>query len=178
MQPHPLPLKRMPTSPHNLGNSFIKRIRKPHVSHDPALKKCKRPHALRPVDNLVRHHKVARLDLFLQGAHGAEGDDAAHAEGPEGSDVRPAGYFVRGERVVDAVPGEEGDGDGVVCEDGDGGGGGAPGGSDCEGGDGREAFKVLEAGAADDGYVDRSWGEKVSVFGVPGFMFTLRKWRI
>jgi hypothetical protein len=109
----------MPTLLHNLRNILIKRICKPHMSHDSALKKRKRPHALRPVDNLVRHHEVARLDLFLQGADGAEGDDAAYAEGAEGGDVGTVWHFVRCKRVVNSMAGEEGDGDGVVFEDGD-----------------------------------------------------------
>jgi hypothetical protein len=128
------------------------------MSHDAALEKRKRSHPLGAVDDLIRHHKVAWLDLLLQGADGAEGDDAAHAEGAEGGDVGAVRHFMRRERVVRAVAGEEGDGDRIVREDGDGRGGGSPGGGWSEGGDGGEAFEVLKAGAADDGYVDGSWG--------------------
>jgi len=156
MQPHPLPLQRMPTLPHNLRDTLIKWICKTHMSHHSTLEKCKRPHAFRAVDNLIRHHEVPRLDLFLQGANGAEGYDAAHPEGAERGDVGAVGHFMRGERVVDAVAGEEGDRHRVVMEDGDGGGGLAPGSGHREGGNGGEAFELLQAGAADDSYVDRS----------------------
>lgn len=127
------------------------------MSHHAALKKRKRPDPLGAVDNLIRHHEVARLDLFLQGPDGAERDDAAHPEGAEGGDVRAVGHFVRRERVVRAVAREEGYRDGFVFEDGDGRRGGAPGGGDSQGGDGGEAFEVLEAGAPDYGYVDGPW---------------------
>jgi hypothetical protein len=158
MQPHALPLKRMPAPPHHTRHPLIKRIRKPYMSHDAALEKRKRSHPLGAVDDLIWYHKVARLDLLLQGADGAEGDDAAHAERAEGGDVGAVRHFVRRERVVRAVAGEEGDGDRIVGEDGDGRGGSAPGGGGREGGDRGEAFEVLEAGAADDGYVDGSLG--------------------
>lgn len=158
MQPHPLPLKRMATPPYNRCDTRIKRIRKAHMADDAALEKSKGPHALGPVDDLVRHDEVAWADLFLQRADGAEGDDAAHAQRAQRRDVGAAGHFVRRERVVRAVAREEGDGDRVVGQDGDGGRGRAPGGGDGEGGDGGEAFEALEAGAADDGYVDGACG--------------------
>lgn len=53
---------------------------------------------------------------------------------------------------------EEGDGRGVVLEDEDRGGWGAPGGRGGQGGDGGEAGEGGEAGAAYDGDADGVWG--------------------
>lgn len=63
---------------------------------------------------------------------------------------------------------EEGDGRGVVREDEDRGGGGAPGGRGGQGGDGGEAGEGGEAGAAYDGDADGVWGERGLVFGGGG----------
>lgn len=76
---------------------------------NPALEKGKRPHPLRPINHLARHHKVLRPNLLLQTADGAEGDDHAHADGAESGDVGAVGDLVGCEGVVRAVAGQEGD---------------------------------------------------------------------
>lgn len=154
MHPDTLALKRMSASPHDLGDLLIEGVRKPDVSDNPALEESERAHTLCAIDNLVRDHEVARLDLLLQRTDSGEGNDAADAEGAEGRDVGAVGDFVGGEGVVGAMAGEEGDGSILVREDRDGGGWGAPGSGDIQGGDGGVAFELLEAGSADDGDVD------------------------
>ncbi len=160
MQPHPLPLKTMPAPPHHLRQPLIERIRKPHMPNDASLEERPRPDALRSIDNLIRHDEVPRPDLLLQAADGGEGDDGADAERAEGGDVGARGDFVRGQFVVEAVAREEGDwgrlagGRGGVVQDGDGRGGGAPGGRGLEGCDGGEVCEGLEACAAYDGDTD------------------------
>lgn len=138
----------------DLRKPLIKRIREANVAHDAALEKGERAHALGTVNDLVRDDKVHGLDLLAQGADGREGDDAADADGAQGGDVGAGGHLVGRELVVQAVAGEEGNGDAVVLEDADRGGGLAPGGRGRQLGDGRVAFELSEAGAADDGDVD------------------------
>lgn len=94
--------------------------------------------------------------MLLEGPDGAEGDDAAHADVAQGGDVGAGGHLVGGELVVGAVAGQEGDGDAVVLEDADRGGGVAPGRQGVDGCDGRVALDLGEAGAAYDGDVDRA----------------------
>lgn len=74
MQHHPVTLQRMPTGTHDLGDTLIERIAKGNMGDDAALEEGKGPHALRAIDDLVRHDEIPRLDLLLQGAHGREGD--------------------------------------------------------------------------------------------------------
>jgi len=118
MQPHPLTTQTMPTLPHHLSQFPIKRIRKHDVSHQPALKVRERPDPLRTINDLIRNHKVAWLDLLLQTADGGKGNDGAHAETAEGGNVGAGGHFVGRVFVVQAVAGEEGDGDGLACAGG------------------------------------------------------------
>lgn len=144
----------MPASPHNLRDLLIERVRKPDVSHNPALEESERTNTLGAIDDLVWDHEVAGLDLLLQRADGGEGNDAADAEGAESGDVGAVGDFMGGKGVVGAVAGEEGDGGVLVGEDRDGGGRCAPGSGDVQGGDGGVTFELLEAGSADDGDVN------------------------
>lgn len=119
-----------------------------------------RPDALGAIDDLVRHDEIARSDLLLQAADGGEGDDGADAERAEGGDVGARGDFVRGELVVEAVAGEEGDGGwvpgcgGGVVQDRDWGGGSAPRGRGVEGCDWREVCEFFQACAAYHGDAD------------------------
>ena len=156
-----VPVETMPTFPHYLADPLIERLRERNMRDDPTLEESKRPDALRTIDNLVRDDEVTWLDLLRKTADGTEGDDGADAEGAERGDVGAGGDLVGREFVVEAVAGEEGDWDGVlrvggglVGEDGDGTGRGAPGGGDGEGGGGCEAGEGGEAGAAYDGDPD------------------------
>jgi hypothetical protein len=160
MQPHPLPLERMPALANQLRQPLVERIPKRDVSDEASLEEGKGADALCAVDDLVGNDEVPRFDLLPQGAHGGKGNDGADAEAAQRGDVGAGGHFVGGELVVEAVAGEEGDGEalsgrgGRVQEDGDGRGGEAPGRGGVEGGDVLEVREVLEAGAADDGDVD------------------------
>lgn len=143
---------------HDFGDALVEGVGEADVSDHAALEESEGPDALGAVDDLVRDDEVARLDGFLQTAYGAEGDDGAHAEAAQGGDVGARGNLVRCDLVVQAMAGDEGDGDGlalaggrVVVEDGDWGGGRAPGGGGLERGDLGEAGEGLKAGAANDG---------------------------
>lgn len=103
MQNNPVTLQAMPTLTHHLRDALVKGVGKGDVGDHAALEVRPRPHALGPVDDLVRHDKVARLDRLLETADGREGDDAAHADGAQGGDVRAGWDLVRGELVVRAV---------------------------------------------------------------------------
>lgn len=129
----------------------------------PAVEERERAHPLRPVNHLVRHDEVPRPHLLLEAADGREGNDSAHTQVPQGRDVGARRDLMRGEFVVRAVAGEEGDGDGAagcgggVVQDRDGGGGRAPGSGDIEDGGEGEVGERLEAGAPDYGYADGIW---------------------
>lgn len=154
----------MPTPPHDRREPFVKRIGKPHVPDDASLEESPRPHALGAIDDLIRDDEIARSDLLLQAADGGEGDDGADAERAEGGDVGARGDFVRGELVVEAVAGEEGDGGwvpgrgGGVVQDRDRGGGSAPRGCGVEGRDRGEVCEFFQACAAYYGDSDGVWG--------------------
>jgi hypothetical protein len=128
----------MATLPHQSRDAFVKGVSKWDVANDPVLEECEGPNPLGAVDNGVRDHEVAGLDFLAETAHGAKGDDGAHADGAEGGDVGAGGDLVRGVLVVDAVPGDESDWNwfagawGAVFEDDDWRGGLAPWGCDVE----------------------------------------------
>ena len=125
MQNDALPLQRVATLSHQSRDAFVKGVSEWDVADDPILEESERPDPLGAVDDGIRDHEVAGLDLLTETAHGAEGDDGAHADGPEGGDIGAGGDLVGGMLVVDAVPGEEGDWDwfaragGGVLEDDD-----------------------------------------------------------
>ncbi|KAK0935574.1 hypothetical protein LTR29_012887 [Friedmanniomyces endolithicus] len=166
MQPYPFPREAVSTFLHELREPGLKGIRETHVAYPTPLEKSERSDPLRAVDNLVRDDKVAGFDLLLQATDCAESDDGADTEAAEGGDVGAVGDFVGRELMVQAVAGDEGDGDwfgaggGGVVEDGDWGGGGAPGGVELEGCDVGEAAYGLEAGAADYCDVDGKYRNK------------------
>ena len=64
--------------------------------------------ATRAVDELVGEHEGARWVVSGDAPHRGGGDDDAHSETGERPDVRAIVDEVRGDRVVDAVAGEEG----------------------------------------------------------------------
>ena len=118
MQPDPLATQTMPTLPHDLSQLPIEWIRKHDVANQPGLKVRERPNALRAVNHLVRYHKVAWLDLLLQTADCGKGNNGTDTDGAEGGNVGTGGDFMRCVLVVQAVAGEEGDGDGLACAGG------------------------------------------------------------
>lgn len=151
----------------DIDNLAVKRVAKGDVADEAALEEGEGADALGAVDDLVGDHKVHGLDLLLEGADGAEGDDAAHANVPQGGDVGAGGHLVRRELVVGAVAGEEGNRDAVVLEDEDRGRGLAPGRLGVQLGDGRVAIDLVEASTANDGDMDRSYRSgRVRIFEV------------
>lgn len=151
----------------DIDNLAVKWVAKGDVADEAALEEGEGADALGAVDDLVGDHKVHGLDLLLEGADGAEGDDAAHANVPQGGDVGAGGHLVRRELVVGAVTGEEGDRDAIVLEDEDRGRGLSPGRLGVQLGDRRVAIDLVEASTADDGDMDRSYRSgRVRIFEV------------
>jgi hypothetical protein len=134
-----------------LGKTRIEWIGKANVSNDTALEEGKGADTLCAVNGLVGYHEVHWLNLLLQRADGGKGNDAAHANVAQGSNVGSVGDFVGSELVVHAVASEEGDIGALVGEDLDRRRGRAPRGLGVEDGHGLEALELGEAGAANDG---------------------------
>ncbi len=96
----------MPTTPtfaqrfsRGLGHRCADRIAKGHVAHNSVAEKSGNAKES-PVDELVGHHKIGGLVLFLQRAHGGNREDALHAELLECINVGAEVQF----RGQDAVP--------------------------------------------------------------------------
>lgn len=161
VQTDALALQRVATAANNLGQARVKGIAEADVAHHAALEEGEGPDALCAVDDLVGHDEVAGLYFLLQRADGGEGDDGAHANAPQCSNVGAILDFMGGKLVVQAVAREEGNGDGLagrgrgVVQDGDWRRRLAPRGVDIERCGEGEARKRLDARAANDGNVDR-----------------------
>lgn len=160
MQHHPFTLEAVSTLPHDVADTLVERIRKRHMDHEPILEEGVRSDPLGAVDDLIRHHEVAGLDLLGETARGAERDDTPNAEFPQGGDVGAHGDLRRVEFVVRAVAREKGHGDRFagrgrrVFEDRDGRRRRAPGCVDVQDGRFVEVWEVVETSAADHGDVD------------------------
>lgn len=144
----------------NGGQLGVEGVGEANVADEALLEECEGAHALCAVDDLVGDDKVHGLDMLLEGADGTEGDDAAHADVPQGGDVGARGHLMGRELVVGAVAREEGDGHAVVLEDLDRGRGVAPWRQGVDGRDGHVAIDLGEAGAAYHGDVDRPWSSQ------------------
>lgn len=157
MQRHTLTLQAVSTLPHNLSNPLIKRIRKRNVSNNALLKESPRTETLSPVNDLVRHHKVPRLDFLLQATDGREGDDGTDTNGAQGSDVGTGGDLMRRQLVVKTMATEECDrdelagGGALVVKDGNRRGGVTPRRRDLERSDLGEAREFAQTGTTDHG---------------------------
>jgi len=81
------------------------------MAYHAPFKECEGPDALCTVDDLVWYYEIARADLLLQTADGAEGDDCADADGAECGDVGASIDFMGGFFMMETVAGEKGDGD-------------------------------------------------------------------
>ncbi|OQA24473.1 MAG: hypothetical protein BWY59_02183 [Verrucomicrobia bacterium ADurb.Bin345] len=77
------------------------------VGHDAVSEERMPAPVFRAVEILVEQEHVARPVVVAQAAHGADGDDAFHAELLEPENVRPVVDFGRENAVAVAVPGEE-----------------------------------------------------------------------
>lgn len=125
MQPHPIALETVATTSHHIADLLVKGVGKWDMQHKPVFEEGMWPDALGAIDGLIGDHEVAGLDLLREGACGGEGNDAAHADVAEGSDVGARRHLRRVELVMGAVAREEGDRDRVarrgrrVFEDGD-----------------------------------------------------------
>lgn len=137
------------------GQLGVEGVGEADVADEALLEEGEGPHALCAVDDLVGDDKVHGLDVLLEGADSAEGDNATHSDVPQGGDVGARGDLMGRELVVGAVAREEGDGHAVVLEDLDRGRGVAPRRQGVDGGDGHVAIDLGEAGAAYHGDVDR-----------------------
>lgn len=165
VQSRPLALHGASAGLDHGGQLGIEGVGEADMADEALLEEGEGADALCAVDNLVGDDKVHGLDVLLEGADGAEGDDAAHADVPQGRDVGARGDLMGRELVVGAVPRKEGDGHAVVLEDLDRGRGVAPWRQGVDLGDGHVAIDLGEAGAAYDGDVDRSCGGRISVSG-------------
>lgn len=160
MQRDTLTLQAVSTLPHNLGNPLIERIRKRNVGNNTLLKESPRTETLGPVNNLVRHNKVPRLDFLLQTTDGREGDDGTDTDGTQGSDVGASGDLMRRQLVVKAMTTEECDrdelagGGALVVKDGNRRGGVTPRRGNLERGNLGEAGEFTQTGATDHGDAD------------------------
>ena len=154
VQDNTIPVHMLCALLHYLSETRIEGIGKADVSNDTALEEGKRTNALCAVNDLVGDDKVHWLNLLLQRSNGGESDDGSNADVTQSSNVGAVGDLVGRKLVVDAMPRQEGNIHAVVREDMDRGGGRAPRGDGVEGGDGLEAFKLAEAGTANDGDVD------------------------
>jgi hypothetical protein len=70
MQCNAIALQTVSARPHHLGHILIKGVTKWNMSHYARLKEGERPNTLCPVNDLIWHDKISRLDGFLQTAHG------------------------------------------------------------------------------------------------------------
>lgn len=122
----------------DLGDTLIKGVAEWNVGDNTTLEVGPWANTLGAVNDLIGDNKVARLDGLLQTANCRESNDAADTNGAQGSNVGASGHLVRGNLVVGAVAAQEGDSNGLVVvlalvvEDGDRGGGLAPGGRDVQ----------------------------------------------
>lgn len=100
MQGNTLPLQTVPASPHDLSNALIERIRKGNMRDGTPLEERPRPEPLRPIDDLVRDHEIARFDVLLQASDGGEGDDSPHADRAQGGNIGTGRNLVRRKLMV------------------------------------------------------------------------------
>lgn len=164
VQAHAIALEAVAALAHDLGDALVEGVGETDVADHATLEEGEGTDALGAVNDLVGDDKVTGLDLLLQRAYGAEGDNGADTEATESGDVGAGGNLMGSDLVVKTMAGDEGDGDGLavgrgrgVVEDGDGRGGSAPGSGELEGGDGSEAREGLEAGATDHRNGDGAW---------------------
>lgn len=161
MQHNTLALEAVAASPHNLGNTLIEGVSERNVSNHASLEEGERPDALGTVNDLVWNHEVAGLDLLLQATDGREGNDGADTNRAQSSDVGASRHLMGGNLMVQAVTTEESDSDGlvvvraVVVQDGDRGGGSAPGSRDVQGSNLSETRQFAKTSSTDDRNTDR-----------------------
>lgn len=160
MEDNAFTLQTVSTGSHHLGDTLVERVAKRHVADDTPLEERERSDTLGAINDLIRDHKVAGLDLLLQATDGGEGNDGADANGAERGNVGAGRNLMRGNLVMQAMATQESDCDGLVVmaalvvQDGDRRGRLSPGGRDVERGDLREPRKLPETSSTDDGDAD------------------------
>ena len=63
-----------------------------------------------PVEELVHHHDVLRVEFFPQAAHRRNTEQPSHPQGTQGPDIGRVRQLVGRQTVPAAVPGQEEDG--------------------------------------------------------------------
>lgn len=162
MQDDTFTLQAVATFAHDLGDALVEGVGEGNMGNHAVLEESPWSHTLGTVDNLVGDNEVAGLNSLLQTADGGESNDTADTDGAQSSDVCAGGNLVRRELVVWAVTAQESNSDNlvivfaVVVEDGDRGGGLAPGSGDGQGSNLGEPRELAQTSAADDSDWDRS----------------------
>ena len=114
MQNNTITFQTMPTSPHNLGNTFIKRVTKGNMCDNPALEVGPWAHTLGTVNDLIWDNKIAGLDLFLQTPDGRESNDTADTDRAKSSYIGTSGDLMGRNLVMQTVTAQEGNGNNLV----------------------------------------------------------------
>lgn len=138
----------------DLSKAAIERVGKANMSNNAFLKKGKRSNTLCTINDLVREHKVHRLDLLLQGADGSEGDDTTYTNVPQGGYVGAVRDFMGCKLVVNAMASQEGDVGSVMGENANGRSWRAPRGYGVQSSNGLEPIELAETGATNHGNVN------------------------
>lgn len=138
----------------NSSHLFIEGICKADVADNPTLEEGKRPDAFRAVNSLIWNYEVHGLNLLPQGTDSREGNDASDAEMTKGRNVGLVWDLVGRKLMVGAMASEEGDVGIAMAENTDGRRWRAPWSLRIDCSNLMKAFKLGEAGAADNGDLD------------------------
>lgn len=157
MEDHTITLQTVSAGPNNLCNILIEGIPEWHVRHNALLEESERTHAFCSVDDLIRHDKVPRLDMFLQTTNCRERDDGPNTDFAECCDIGSRRNLMRRELMVKAVSAQESHRNilashrALVVQNGDGRRGLAPGSVNLKRRNFGEAWKFPQARSANNG---------------------------
>lgn len=160
MQCNTITLQAVSTGPHHLGNPLVEWVRKGNVGNHSLLEKCPWTEPLGAINDLVRNHKIAGLDVLPQATDGREGDDGTDTDGTQGGDIGAGGNLMGCQLVMQTVTTQECDCDSLtgalalVVEDGDRRRGVTPRRRDIQRRNLGEARKLSKTSTADDGDSD------------------------
>lgn len=152
-----LALQTVTAGPHNLCDTLVERVAERNVRDHTSLEESPWAHTLGAIDDLVGNDEIARLDFLLQATNGGEGDDGADPNRAQSSDVGASWDLMRSNLVVNTVPAEESNGNGLVVvralvvQNRDRRGGGAPGRGDRQRRDLSEAGELAQTSTTNDG---------------------------
>lgn len=111
MQDDTLAFKAMPTLPDHIPDILVEWIREGDMQHEAILEERKGTDSFSPIDRLIWDDEITRLDFLGQRTRRGKCNDRSHTQFPQSSDVCSHGDLGRVVLVVDAVAGEECDGD-------------------------------------------------------------------